>query len=922
MRTKLNIFGLLVLPIVAFSFTAISQTLTVVSGSTQNPAATSAFNLVLSDPTGDFNRSCDAYNCDNSYTTTITQSGSPYAFYTSNTIGMPLSWGGGSALTFAMTEALVPTNNSAFDVQVNDAHTGGSWDCTSCFRTSNLEVTATSVDFSCNGAGSATALVTGGIGPFTYSWSNGATTVSTNPATPGAYTVAVTDGNSVTKTASVDVNGPLAVSVLGSSTDDFCAGGTATVSIDAGTPPYSYLWSDGATTSSVSGLASGVYTVDVTDGTGCVQSASATVAYVPTLVVESGSPQDLTAVTSFTLELSDPTGSVFNKSTSAYGLTNNYEITIEDCSGTVYYSDDVASGTLPNSWNGVLNLTMMEVIAPVVNSLLSVLVVDNTTSASWYCFECMTFFESNDWLGSTSADWNDGSNWWSGVVPGPIDDITIGSSSNYPQISTSAPGVICGNLTIESGASITVDAGKALTVSGNLSNEGTVLVKADATGIGSLITEGTVSGSGSFQMEQYLTGSGGATPNGLFYYVSSPVVGAMASTLNLASGNKLWSADETTQSYSQITSESTGLTPAEGYIVRMGSPGVVTYDGTTFNSGNHSSTGLTRTGTTAANRGYNLVANPYPSTVSWDDVDTTNLFGTIWYRTHQGSTMLYDTYNGVSGLGTNNNLSGAVTGDIPPTQGFWVRVKNDNTTASVNFTNAMRSHGTLSGIYRMEAEEEIIRISLGDGTASDEAILLFNQEATDDFDAHDSHKFWAAASVPQLYTTTGSDSLVINGLFSTASNPVVDLGVKLPSAGDYSFSATSITLNEDVYLEDRLLGILQYLNEEPNYDFTSTVGGNIPARFALHFGMAVTGIEDGQVMKSRVYTSNGNQLNIILSGNTEAGNVQVLDMAGRVVFVSVLNSTRNKLELNVNAGIYLVQVATATGTDTHRVILN
>jgi hypothetical protein len=75
-------------------------------------------------------------------------------------------------------------------------------------------------------------------------------------------------------------------------------------------------------------------------------------------------------------------------------------------------------------------------------------------------------------------------------------------------------------------------------------------------------------------------------------------------------------------------------------------------------------------------------------------------------------------------------------------------------------------------------------------------------------------------------------------------------------------------------------------------------------------------------MKSRVYTSNGNQLNIILSGNTEAGNVQVLDMAGRVVFVSVLNSTRNKLELNVNAGIYLVQVATATGTDTHRVILN
>jgi hypothetical protein len=136
-----------------------------------------------------------------------------------------------------------------------------------------------------------------------------------------------------------------------------------------------------------------------------------------------------------------------------------------------------------------------------------------------------------------------------------------------------------------------------------------------------------------------------------------------------------------------------------------------------------------------------------------------------------------------------------------------------------------------------------------------------------------------------------------------------------------NFDATSITLNENVHLEDRYLGIFQDLNAQPTYAFSSDAG-NIPTRFALHFGMAVTGIEDGEVMKSRVYTSNGNQLNIILSENIESGSVQVLDMAGRVVFVSGLNSTRNTLELNVNAGIYLVQVATATGTDTHRVILN
>jgi hypothetical protein len=173
-----------------------------------------------------------------------------------------------------------------------------------------------------------------------------------------------------------------------------------------------------------------------------------------------------------------------------------------------------------------------------------------------------------------------------------------------------------------------------------------------------------------------------------------------------------------------------------------------------------------------------------------------------------------------------------------------------------------------------------------------------------------------------LYTTVGTDSLVINGLSSIAANPVVDLGVKLPAAGEYTFDATSITLNENVHLEDRYLGIFQDLNTEPTYAFTSSVAGNIPTRFALHFGMAVTGIEDGEVMKSRVYTSNGNQLNIILSGNTEAGNVQVLDMVGRIVRTVNLNASRTTLDMNTATGVYLIRVETEKGTDTHRIVIN
>jgi hypothetical protein len=66
----------------------------------------------------------------------------------------------------------------------------------------------------------------------------------------------------------------------------------------------------------------------------------------------------------------------------------------------------------------------------------------------------------------------------------------------------------------------------------------------------------------------------------------------------------------------------------------------------------------------------------------------------MYYRTNQGSSMLYDTYNAAGSVGTNNNLGDAVTGDIPPTQASWVRVDADENTGSVTFENADRTHRT------------------------------------------------------------------------------------------------------------------------------------------------------------------------------------------------------------------------------------
>jgi predicted RNA-binding protein with TRAM domain len=528
------------------------------------------------------------------------------------------------------------------------------------------------------------------------------------------------------------------------------------------------------------------------------------------------------------------------------------------------------------------------------------------------------------WTGTTSTDWAVSSNWNNGTVPTSSDDVYITSvPTNQPHV-TLAPGTpaVCNNLEVQSGATLTIDAGKALTASGATSNEGTFLIETDATGIGSFMDNGTITGSGSFQMEQYLTGAGGGTPNGVFYYVGSPVVGATSATYGIPAANKLWQVNEATQTYPQITTSGTVLNPMEGYVARMGADGVVTFSGSNFNTGPQSDNSITRTGTVEDNRGYNLMSNPYPSTVNLTTASKPNLENTFWYRTHQGTTMTYDTYNlSGSGTGTNNNGNGAVNQFIPPTQAFWVRVATDNTTGALSFSNSDRSHGTLTGIYKTEAQEGMVKMTLSNGTLSDEAIVQFDTDALDGFDDYDSHKFWASAVIPQLYMNTAEDTLVINGLYSIATNPIVDLGMKLPAAGDYTLTANSITVvDESVYLEDRQFGIFQNLNIESNYDFTS-VSGNVSNRFALHFGMAVTGISDDTGANSRVYTSNINQLHIVLSDGKEKGIARVMDMTGRLVMNLNLTSTVTSFEMSVNSGIYLVVVDTEKGTDSHRVIL-
>lgn len=121
--------------------------------------------------------------------------------------------------------------------------------------------------------GTATAAPAGGVGAYSYTWSNNETTQTITNLAPATYTVTVQDENGCTDVQIVVVNAfNCAVTAQPAATPVLCFGqnnGTMSVNLSGGAEPYTYNWSNGETTPMISGLAPGTYTASVTDANGC-----------------------------------------------------------------------------------------------------------------------------------------------------------------------------------------------------------------------------------------------------------------------------------------------------------------------------------------------------------------------------------------------------------------------------------------------------------------------------------------------------------------------------------------------------------------------------------------------------------------------------------------------------------------------------
>jgi|GEM_PF-467164 len=201
-----------------------------------------------------------------------------------------------------------------------------------------VDVNNAVVNASCNGSdnGSISVTTQGGAMPYEYLWSNGETTPSLSGAVAGFYSLTVVDNSGCNLTEDFEITEPEALFAVGCSSSAVTitggADGTASVQINGGTQPYTYLWSNGQNTNPATSLVAGTYDVTVTDANGCQIDATCSVQQ-PSCSDYSVSIRSTQNVTCF--EESD--GSI--------------EISVNGASGAISYnwSPNVSSGSLATS---------------------------------------------------------------------------------------------------------------------------------------------------------------------------------------------------------------------------------------------------------------------------------------------------------------------------------------------------------------------------------------------------------------------------------------------------------------------------------------------------------------------------------------------------------------------------------------------
>lgn len=543
-----------------------------------------------------------------------------------------------------------------------------------------------------------------------------------------------------------------------------------------------------------------------------------------------------------------------------------------------------------------------------------------TSTIDSSCFSTLIYGQSEDyaifvespfatWTGNVGTNWSTSSNWYVGI-PGTGDDVTIPNTTNKPIINSD---VTVSNLTVESGSSLDVSSIGSLTISENLTNNGTLTVNSTASSSASLIVSGIATGNITYTK---FIGTD-------WQLLSAPVTGqtyddTWVSENAIASGSingnhrgvGVYNNDSGSWDY-MLAGTSNTFTQGIGYSILR------------TISGNISFNGVMATGDVSFNlsegtaTNYNLISGVFLSFIPANiNADASQNFLTTNTTSLEEETIWV--WDGTS-YSAKNQVSDAVF--LFPGESFFVKAKVDQ--SNVTFLKAMQKIQSKSeppypnGGFKTAAKSEI-RLFIDKGNEKKYTDIFYLNSTTENFDnGYDSSLYAGVSSDFEIYTKLVNQEKDMNLAIQSLPKDysiVVPVGVIIAANSDVEFRISSyIPEGQKVYLEDRQLGIYTLLeNESDAYKITIEDALNGSGRFFIHTTNKALSSVENSVADINLYYSNKNLH--IKNLPSENSLITIFDILGKEVFKQKLNKTQDKLSVKeLSDAIYIVKVETDKG---------
>jgi len=534
------------------------------------------------------------------------------------------------------------------------------------------------------------------------------------------------------------------------------------------------------------------------------------------------------------------------------------------------------------------------------------------------------------------SNWATASDWRIGRVPTVDDIVTIRTATQVATINAVCKKI----LAIESGASLTVNAGSQLVVSETITNADAnrLIVKASSSeSNGSLFFQNTPANPVYATVEMFsksnydLTRPANNRFNWQFFGIPVEDIPANPTFYGAYVRIRLEEGTDTTKHWVSLTNSSI-VRPFLGYQICYATPRKVLFSGKLVNRDYNSGQLAKSPGTDVLYAGQHLLANPYTAAIDIKKIEFGNDMDKTVYLYNTGSFSQWEANSSKQGgspgqyFGIPQNRAGdpGIPSQIPSMSSMLVKVNysTSNAYVKINYNAAIKQNTEQQRVKRESAEttEDICTlIDLESKSSSDRLWLFADEKLSRNFDnGYDGYKLYISPNIAQIYAIEQDGNYQINSVDDLSNTTIA---FQPGEDTDYQLIFNNHNL-EKRYSKLLLFDLAKrkVMDVTANgsvYNFTADPKLDSVARFKL----ITEKIQTPDVDPSKVgfYTENNN-LHIYNYGNT--GNVMIYDISGRLLFQRHLYPNGITTIALQKQTVYIVKTTIPNETTSTKIIID